>query len=155
VPCVICGSARWRGGLRRGVGDLTWMLFELWLRFGAFARCCDKRSDVSEEHTAHIFRVTELFSCWVPADVKTGEPTRRPSLKLVKRDWRKLRKEEDEDFYCSKYRGRDSSVGIVTCYGLDGPRIESRYGRIFLPSSRPALRPTQPPIRCVQCHSSG
>ena len=41
------------------------MLFELWLFCGAFTRCCDKRSDVSEEQTAHIFRVTELFSCWV------------------------------------------------------------------------------------------
>ena len=25
--------------------------------------------------------------------------------------------------------GRDSSVGIVTRYGLDGPGIESRWGR--------------------------
>jgi hypothetical protein len=27
--------------------------------------------------------------------------------------------------------GRDSSVGIVTRYGLDGPWIESRWGAIF------------------------
>ena len=27
--------------------------------------------------------------------------------------------------------GRDSSVGIVTCYGLDGPEIESRWRRDF------------------------
>jgi len=27
--------------------------------------------------------------------------------------------------------GRDSSVGIATAYGLDGPGIESRWGEIF------------------------
>jgi len=27
--------------------------------------------------------------------------------------------------------GRDSSVGITTCYGLDGPGIESRWGTRF------------------------
>jgi len=27
--------------------------------------------------------------------------------------------------------GRDSSVGIATGYGLDGPGIESRWGKIF------------------------
>jgi hypothetical protein len=30
------------------------------------------------------------------------------------------------------FMGRDSSVGIATCYGLDGPGIESRWGgKIF------------------------
>jgi hypothetical protein len=28
-------------------------------------------------------------------------------------------------------RSRDSSVGIATCYELEGPRIESRWGEIF------------------------
>ena len=28
-------------------------------------------------------------------------------------------------------KGRDSSVGIATRYGLHGPRIESRWGEIF------------------------
>jgi len=27
--------------------------------------------------------------------------------------------------------GRDNSVGMATCYGLDGPGIESRWGAIF------------------------
>ena len=40
------------------------------------------------------------------------------------------------------FRGRDSSVGIASRYGLDGPG-----GRDFLHSSRPALAPTQPPIQ--------
>jgi hypothetical protein len=34
--------------------------------------------------------------------------------------------------------GRDSSVGVATRYGLDGPVIESRWGEIF------RTRPDQP-----------
>ena len=45
--------------------------------------------------------------------------------------------------------GRDSAVGIATRYGLDGPGIESRWGRDFPQPSRPALGPTQPPVQWV------
>ena len=45
--------------------------------------------------------------------------------------------------------GRDSSVGTATLYGLDGPEIESRWGRDFSQPFRPALGPTQPPIQWV------
>ena len=38
--------------------------------------------------------------------------------------------------------GRDSSVGIATCYRLDGPTIESRWGRDFPHPSRLALWPS-------------
>ena len=41
--------------------------------------------------------------------------------------------------------GRDSSDGIATRYGLDGPGIEFLRGRDFPHTSRPALGPTQPP----------
>jgi hypothetical protein len=47
--------------------------------------------------------------------------------------------------YCSlkivlfQFRGPASSVGIATGYGLDGPRIESRWGRDYPHLSRPAL----------------
>jgi len=44
------------------------------------------------------------------------------------------------------FGSRDSSVGITTRYGLDGPGIESRWGRNFLHPSRLAMGPTQPPI---------
>jgi hypothetical protein len=44
--------------------------------------------------------------------------------------------------------GRDSSVGIATRYGLDGPGIESRRGRNFPHPTRPSLGHTQPPIHC-------
>jgi hypothetical protein len=45
--------------------------------------------------------------------------------------------------------GRDSSVGIATRYGMDGQGIESRWRWDFPHPSRPALRPTQPPIQCT------
>jgi len=45
--------------------------------------------------------------------------------------------------------GPDSSVGIATDYGLDGPGIESRWGARFSAPSRPALEPTQPPVQWV------
>ena len=45
--------------------------------------------------------------------------------------------------------GRDSSVGIATRYGLDGPGIESQWGQDFPHPSRPAMAPTQPPIQWV------
>jgi hypothetical protein len=51
-------------------------------------------------------------------------------------------------------RGPGSSVGIATDYGLDGPRIESRWGEIFLPS-RLALGSTQPPVKLVPGLSRG
>jgi len=46
-------------------------------------------------------------------------------------------------------RGPGISVGIATHYGLNGPGIESRWRRDFTHPSRPALRPTQPPIQWV------
>ena len=42
--------------------------------------------------------------------------------------------------------GRDSSVGIATCYGMDGPGIESRWGRDFPHLPRPALWSAHTPI---------
>jgi hypothetical protein len=42
-----------------------------------------------------------------------------------------------------------SAVGIATAYGLDGPEIETRWGQGFPNLSRPALRPSQPPVQWV------
>jgi len=51
--------------------------------------------------------------------------------------------------------GRDSSIGIATRYGLDGPGIESRWCRYFPHPSRLALGPTQPPVQWVPGLSRG
>ena len=42
--------------------------------------------------------------------------------------------------------GRDSSVGIATRYGMDGPGIESWWRRDFPHPFRPALDTTQPRV---------
>jgi len=54
--------------------------------------------------------------------------------------------------YCFLYAyyscGPGSSVGIATDYGLDGPGSNPGGDEIFRPS-RPALGPTQPPLKWV------
>jgi hypothetical protein len=43
----------------------------------------------------------------------------------------------------------------ATGYGLEGPRIESRWGRDFPHLSRPALGPIQSPVQWVPGPSRG
>ena len=43
----------------------------------------------------------------------------------------------------------DSPVGIATSYGMDGPGIESRWGRDFPPLSKLNLGYTQPSIQRI------
>jgi hypothetical protein len=51
--------------------------------------------------------------------------------------------------------GRDSVAGIAIRCGLDGPGIESRWGRDFPHPSRPALGPIQRPVHWVPGLSPG
>ena len=54
------------------------------------------------------------------------------------------------------FQGRDSSVGIVTHYGLDGPQwANPSWGWDFPHPSRPALGLTQLPIQWVPSLSQG
>ena len=54
-----------------------------------------------------------------------------------------------QNCHCYILTGPGSVVGIQTAYGLDGPGIESRWGQDFPHLSRPALRPTEPPVQRV------
>ena len=47
--------------------------------------------------------------------------------------------------YSLKVCGRGSVVSVATRYGLDGPEIESRWGRDFPHPSRSVVGPTQHP----------
>ena len=58
-------------------------------------------------------------------------------------------------FYRCLVGSRDGVVGIATRYGLEGPGIESRWGRNFPHVSRPPSRPAQPSIQWVPDLSLG
>jgi len=56
--------------------------------------------------------------------------------------------------YYKIYSGSGSSIGIATDYGLDGPGSNPGGDEIFRPA-RPALGPTQPPVKWIPGLSRG
>jgi hypothetical protein len=59
------------------------------------------------------------------------------------------------DLWYSIFEGPGSSIGIATGYELDGPGIESRWGRDLPHLSIPALGPIQPPVQWLPDLSRG
>jgi hypothetical protein len=105
-----------------------------------------------------------IFSWLVPVLISTGIfvfcytryvlylhniPFRVPSSVTVMLN---LKSWSNGTFYLTRhFSSRDSSVGIAKGHGLDGLGSNSRRGKIFLfcTTSRPTLRPVQPPIPWV------
>jgi hypothetical protein len=99
---------------------------------------------------------TNLYQNWTtarlasyPQEVSVTTPIffTWPYKKLVSKLW--LHLDLSVVWLHNTCRGWGSSVGIVTCYGLYGPGMESRCGRDFPHLSRSALGLTQLPVQRV------
>ena len=109
------------------------------LRARIFVSCvCCVRSSLGDEL---ITRYRSSTACVCVRDIVTSEMRRHRSDLACSAT-------EKNGLYLAR-GGRDSSVGIATRYGLDGPGIESLLGQDFPRPSRPAMGTTQPPIKWV------
>ena len=82
-------------------------------------------------------RLTQLHIHWIPAALSLGF---KKCMGVVLTTHSHL----ESRFRMSGYVF--NVVSIATCYELDGPRIESQWGRVFQHLSIPALGPSQPSI---------
>jgi hypothetical protein len=69
--------------------------------------------------------------------------------------WHKVETSAYLDCLIAQYGGQGSSVRIAIGYGLEGPGIESRWGKIFRTRPDRPLGPKQPPVQWVSDLSRG
>ena len=115
---------------------------------------------------AHMHKHTHTHTC-TRARARTHTHTRTHTLSIFsfwnyRQNFKRMVMSANHEAPCYAIRLHltDSqwariAVGIATRYGLDGPGIESRWGRDFPHPSRPALKPTQPPVQSVPRLSRG
>jgi hypothetical protein len=84
-------------------------------------------------------------ACSWPRPISIGSYQKLPATNLLLKTV--LHSQPFDIFTLYIYSGPGTSVGIVTGYGPGDPEIESRWERDFPHLSRPALRPTQPPVQ--------
>ena len=103
---------------------------------------------------ARVFKVNTIVS-FKNFDCMWGCPKTQLGSDKTERATEKLRKQKPYLISPCVMSGPGSSVGIPTGYELDGPGIESRWGRDFPHQSRPTLGHIQPPVRWVPGLSRG
>jgi hypothetical protein len=91
------------------------------------------------------------FSTFQSAIVtKHGVCAKQPSIKARRRS--KWRRPKNNTVTVITNVGRDRSVGTATCYGLDGPGLQSRWGARF--SSPVQTGPAVHPASYTKCTAS-
>ena len=111
------------------------------------------------EHPARNLVITAVYSTWIERlrpgvvhfNLGRGKDLVEPFFGAP--IW--LRDTNRKNFTIIYSMGRDSSVGIATRYGLEGPGIETRWGRDFPHPSKSAMGPTQPTIQWLAGLSRG